>query len=267
MSRPWMPFYVRDHLADTVHLSAFEQGVYLLLIMYYWLHKGLPTADEKLARIVRLSFDQWMEIRPIIVEFFEHDWRHKRIEAELAVANEKYQRRAEAGRRGGRVSGQTRQRRTNAEAMLQHEASNAEAGPNQPQPQAQAQAHKKEIQSGAHAPDVVSDEDRFWARLKGLEVKGIGRTDCKKLLKLSDNDFMKANRVLDKAEQADRPKAYLGGVFRNLQEGSRAPPPDSNPQVPTWISDKRAAGVPVERDGKHWRCQGRVWTDSGEELG
>lgn len=265
MSRPWMPFYVRDYLADTVHLSTLEQGSYLLLILYYWQHEGLPTDDAKLARIVRSPCDQWMEIRPTIADFFEPDWRHKRIEAELVVTTEKYQKRADAGRQGGRLSGQARQKRTNAEAMLQHQASNAEAGLNQPQPQ----PHKEESQSEAHAPADMSEEGRFWARLKRLEAGGLSHTRCKQLLVLTGNDFMEANRALDKAEQAKSPTSYLKAIIRRLEQDSQQVPPQSgaNLGLSAWVNEKRDSGIPVEREGQHWLCQGRLWTDGGEELG
>jgi uncharacterized protein YdaU (DUF1376 family) len=258
-----MPFYVRDYLADTVHLSTLEHGAYLMLIMHYWLHEGLPSDDAKLTRIVRLSPEQWADIRATLADLFEPGWRHKRIEAELANTKEKYLRRSEAGRQGGRASGLARQSRTSAEAMLQHEASDAKARLNQPQPQ--SQAHKEESQSGAHT-SADNSEEWFWARLNSLATL-ISRSQCMQLLELNGGDFMETNRVLDLTEQAQSPRAYLGKVIRNLQQGSKASSPGTNPHVPAWVNERRAAGILVEREGKHWRCQGYLLNDAGDEVG
>ena len=89
MSRAWMPLYVADYLADTGHLTTAEHGAYLLLIMHYWCHGGLPDDDAKLARIVRNTNVEWKLMRETLFEFFEPGWKHKRIEAELKRANEK----------------------------------------------------------------------------------------------------------------------------------------------------------------------------------
>lgn len=94
MSAPaWMPLYIADYLADTGHLSTVEHGAYLLLIMHYWQNSGLPNDDRKLARICRLSLKQWQAIRSTIAELFGDEWRHGRIEAELAKARRNYERR------------------------------------------------------------------------------------------------------------------------------------------------------------------------------
>ncbi|MBS7545100.1 YdaU family protein [Ancylobacter oerskovii] len=102
MSAPgWMPLHVSEYLADTGHLSASEHGAYLLLIMHYWQHRSLPDDDRKLARICRMASDDFASARDTLAEFFGEGWTHKRIDAELAKADEKYEKRASAGRKGG----------------------------------------------------------------------------------------------------------------------------------------------------------------------
>ena len=58
-TRPWMPLYVGDYRADTNHLSAAQHGAYLLLIMHYWQHDGLPEDDRSLQKISGLTPHQW----------------------------------------------------------------------------------------------------------------------------------------------------------------------------------------------------------------
>lgn len=118
MSRPWMPLYVADYLADTGHLRAAESGAYLHLIMHYWQKGGLPDDDRQLATIAKMTDDEWSTSKSVLVCLFQDGWRHKRIEAELARAEEKYVRRAAAGRKGGE-----------AKAKSGHCSSNATAGP------------------------------------------------------------------------------------------------------------------------------------------
>ena len=99
---PYMQLYVADYLADTSHLSTLEHGAYLLLIMNYWQRgKPLPAADEKVARIAHLSLDEWLEVKPAIIEFFtERDGllHHKRIDRDLQYVADKSEQAASAGR-------------------------------------------------------------------------------------------------------------------------------------------------------------------------
>jgi len=89
MTRPWMPFYVADYLGDTRHLSTLEHGAYLLLIFHYWQRGSLPVDDGRLAIIAGLSAEEWGRCRPVIAEFFTSEWKHNRIDDELAAAVEK----------------------------------------------------------------------------------------------------------------------------------------------------------------------------------
>jgi uncharacterized protein YdaU (DUF1376 family) len=86
-----MPFYISDYLGDTGHLSTVEHGAYILLIMHYWSHGGLPADEPTIARITRMTARQWSQSRDRLRSLFGDDWRHKRIDKELAKAIEKSQ--------------------------------------------------------------------------------------------------------------------------------------------------------------------------------
>lgn len=102
----WMPLFIGDYLADTMHLTAEQHGAYLLLIMACWRGAGrLPTDEAQLASIAKLTMPRWRQALPIISAFFEVSpdaWRHKRVTQELASAL-RYQERAAAGGRAKAV--------------------------------------------------------------------------------------------------------------------------------------------------------------------
>jgi len=98
MSRAWMPLYVGDYIADTAHLTAAENGAYLLLMMHYWANAGLPSDERQIARIARMSPAEWKRSRDTLQAFFVDGWKHKRIEFELTKAARQSEQAAEAGR-------------------------------------------------------------------------------------------------------------------------------------------------------------------------
>lgn len=124
MSAPYMPLFVADYLADTAHLTAAEHGAYLMLVMNYWQRgKPLPADDKKLARIARMTDVEWAGSRDTLAEFFvEADgvWAHKRIDAELAVAEEK----TSKAKKAARISADVR--KANAEQTLSERSTDAE---------------------------------------------------------------------------------------------------------------------------------------------
>ena len=87
-NKPWMPLHVADYLRDTRRLTAAEHGAYLLLIMEYWTVGNLPTDDASLARIACMLPSEWKKAKATIAAFFTSEWRHKRIDKELARAAE-----------------------------------------------------------------------------------------------------------------------------------------------------------------------------------
>src|SRR5215471_6462090 len=102
MSRAWMPLYVGDYLRDTGHLTTLQHGAYLLLIMHYWQHGGLPNDGTHKRTIAGLTSKQWLRNKEAIASLFLPDWRHKRIDAEIAKAQELSEVRSVLGAIGGR---------------------------------------------------------------------------------------------------------------------------------------------------------------------
>jgi uncharacterized protein YdaU (DUF1376 family) len=81
----WMPVYIGDYLADTMHLSTEQHGAYLLLLFHLWRRGILQDDDVVLAQITGLPISTWSICRTVLAEFFEiHDglWHHGRVERE-----------------------------------------------------------------------------------------------------------------------------------------------------------------------------------------
>lgn len=131
MSNVWMPLYVGDYLADTTHLSAAEHGAYLLLIMAYWQSgRPLPDDDGKLGRVARMSPKEWRAARATLAEFFtveDGEWRHGRVDEELARAERVTEQKRSAGRASAerRAQRQTNTRSTDVAEPLQRKSNHS----------------------------------------------------------------------------------------------------------------------------------------------
>jgi len=106
MAKPdiWMPLYIGDYLADTMHLTTEQHGAYLLLIMAYWKNGGAISSDDGyLSAVSRLQPDQWKKSGAIIKAFFEEEngvMTHHRIELEMSGATKNKSKRSASGSKG-----------------------------------------------------------------------------------------------------------------------------------------------------------------------
>lgn len=103
---PYLPLWTDAYLADTRHLSATEHGSYLLLLMTAWRTKdcSLPDDDKLLARFCSLRLQQWMKIKPTIMEFFEVEngkIKQKKLTQMYHFANTKRESARSNGKHGG----------------------------------------------------------------------------------------------------------------------------------------------------------------------
>lgn len=120
----WMPLYIGDYLADTMHLTCEQHGVYMLLLMAYW-RKGcpLPSNDMALAATCRLSIDAWSTHKAVLMQFFDTssgiDWVHHRVEKEMALAIEKKEKAVDKAKKAAEAKW------NKARKCLEHDTSNA----------------------------------------------------------------------------------------------------------------------------------------------
>jgi uncharacterized protein YdaU (DUF1376 family) len=86
----WMKFNVGDYLADTMHLSTYQHGIYVMLIMHYFKRGELPDDEAALRRIAKVtSVLLWRNESPPVLALFRPEGghlRHARIDAERAEA-------------------------------------------------------------------------------------------------------------------------------------------------------------------------------------
>jgi uncharacterized protein YdaU (DUF1376 family) len=100
----WMPLYVSDYLANTMHLSAEQHGAYLLLLMVAWKSEGrLPNDPAQLQAITRLNPARWKANEAALKAFFvvtSEFWINNRLRDELAQAIRYTEAKARSGKKG-----------------------------------------------------------------------------------------------------------------------------------------------------------------------
>lgn len=117
MNPPKMPIHIGDYKRDTGHLRAAGHGAYLLLLFHHWSTGSLPTDDDQLSAIACMSRQEWKKAKPTIQKFFEPGWVHDRVIDDLEAARISYEKRAAAGKDGGKAKAKAMQNPSNATAM------------------------------------------------------------------------------------------------------------------------------------------------------
>lgn len=238
MSRPWMPLYVADYLADTRRLTMAEHGAYMLLIMEYWRNGGLPDDERKLARIVGATPEEWAAVRDNVAELFQPGWRHKRIDAELAKSEGKSE--------AARASAERRwQSNGNAKAMRTHSEGNANAHANamlsQPQSNISPSLRSGDTRArralAVEAKDAAKAFERFWEIWPNKTGKPVAIKSFFKVWREADAICAGVERYIAE-KPPDRP--WLNpATFLNQRRWEDAPAPVANAR----------AGPPGDRGG------------------
>lgn len=209
MTPPKMPIHIGDYKRDTGHLRAAEHGAYLLLLFHHWSTGALPDDDRQLSAIACMTSAEWKRSKPIIQKFFKAGWVHSRVLSDLEEANASYERRARAGKEGGKAKANGKQCSSNATAM-----------PEQPITDNLAKKDSEANASGAEAPRDFRAE-LFGRGLRSLAtMTGKGPDACRsfvgKCLKAAGDDAVTVLGLIEDAErnQVVDPSAWIAARLK-----------------------------------------------------
>lgn len=147
MSIPYMPLYVVDFEADTVHLSIEEDGAFNRLLRLCWRSPGCSIPDDPawIKRQMRVDDETYERVvAPILAEFFKRrrgKLHSPRLTREFKKLEATFLKRSSAGQKGGRPP---KPRKTN-----EMDESRDKARPKQPEPE------PKEKVVAADAPALI----------------------------------------------------------------------------------------------------------------
>ena len=132
---PYLPLWTDAYLADTVHLTNEEHGIYLRLLMAAWrtVDCALPMDDRRLARTVGLSLNEWAAVKETILEFFTLEdgrYKQKRLfrEREILVSRKR------SGSKGGKTAQANRKQNSSSRARTPDPDPHPDSEP-EPEPQ------------------------------------------------------------------------------------------------------------------------------------
>jgi len=106
--RAWYAFYPKDFMIDTMHLSLEEDCMYRRLIDLYYMEAGpIENNPAIIAKKLRVNPKVFRRLFPSLQNYFQIKngfLHHKRIDMELQKSKDIQERRAEAGRKGGKAN-------------------------------------------------------------------------------------------------------------------------------------------------------------------
>jgi uncharacterized protein YdaU (DUF1376 family) len=224
----WFPFYVGDYLGDTQRLTTEQHGAYLLLILDYWRAGPPPDDDDVLRQIVRLDAKSWKRHRAAIARMFQitdGEWRHKRVDAELSVAEQNAERRsskarAAANARWGDAASSARSDAAGNAASMP-DAMLGACPPQSPSPKKNSDPNG----SGAAAPigtpmpdpdKVMFDSGKAMLAAAGTPAEAAGRLLGKWRREYGSGAVITALAAA-KREGAIEPKSFIEGALRHGQ--------------------------------------------------
>jgi uncharacterized protein YdaU (DUF1376 family) len=256
MSAPYMQFYVADYLGDTRHLTTEQHGAYLLLLMTMWRSDGVLSDDPaKLARIAGLTVARWHKISADIMAFFtscEGGITQGRLAAELAIADEKSEKRSQSGKAGARAKALKSNKLGSANAIrsLKHSP--------EPEPEKVIEANASLSSAPPPASPMTYPEPfeaawKAYPHVKGRSSKPKALGHWRRLSPATRQALPSA--VARYARDGREPRAECGApaMQRWLADARFADwMPEAESSAGVWTDDRWSAVVALNRDEGWW---------------
>jgi uncharacterized protein YdaU (DUF1376 family) len=106
-----LPFFVRDYITATRHMTLAERGAYTDLLFFQWENGRIPKETDRIARLIGSSIEEFSGLWPQIRDKFadsDGGLTNMRLEDHRAKSIELSTKRAIAGQAGGKQSGKQR---------------------------------------------------------------------------------------------------------------------------------------------------------------
>lgn len=110
-----MPTCPEVLLAETAMLSLEERGAYRDILDHLWSRDGwLTDDDEKIARLLRITKNKWLKIKPALKGFFQYYDNGKFTQTALLNNYARTLERIEKNRKNGKTGGLNRMKSLNS---------------------------------------------------------------------------------------------------------------------------------------------------------
>lgn len=117
----WMPLYINDYLADTLHLTAEESGAYMLIILNYWKRGGIGGDIDRICKYSRCACSITQALLEEFFEYADGEWKHHRIDREMVKAKQNKTKKKERAQKAASARWEKTKKDacSNANAMLE----------------------------------------------------------------------------------------------------------------------------------------------------
>jgi uncharacterized protein YdaU (DUF1376 family) len=227
---PMMPLFVSDWIAGTRHLSLSERGSLLDLLCWQWANGPLPSDEQRLARLLGCSKEEFRKMWAVISSEFkerEGGLLNTRLEDHRAKALERLEKRRESGKLGGQKTAARKRAGLRASSDTARAEASAEANAEaSAEAQAAASMHhlslSPSLPSAAHsAVDESNRESKSLIWTMGVSMltnAGRGERSARSFLgrlrsEYGDQHVAEAVAAAASAS-ASEPAAFITGALR-----------------------------------------------------